>query len=60
MARETKKEPQELTVEEKLKTLFTLQTTLSKIDEIKTLRGELPLEVEDLEDEIEGLNTRVK
>ena len=60
MARETKKEPQELTVEEKLKTLFTLQTTLSKIDEIKTLRGELPLEVEDLEDEIEGLNTRIE
>ena len=59
MARETKKEPQEYTVEEKLKTLYQLQTTLSKIDEIKTLRGELPLEVEDLEDEIVGLNTRI-
>ena len=45
MARE-KKDPQDLTVEEKLKTLYQLQTTLSKIDEIKTLRGELPLEVE--------------
>jgi len=59
MARESKKDPQELTVEEKLKTLYQLQTTLSKIDEIKTLRGELPLEVEDLEDEIVGLNTRI-
>ena len=59
MARETKKDPQEYTVEEKLKTLYQLQTTLSKIDEIKTLRGELPLEVEDLEDEIVGLNTRI-
>ncbi len=59
MARETKKDPQDLTVEEKLKTLYQLQTTLSKIDEIKTLRGELPLEVEDLEDEIVGLNTRI-
>ena len=58
MARE-KKDPQDLTVEEKLKTLYQLQTTLSKIDEIKTLRGELPLEVEDLEDEIEGLKTRI-
>ena len=59
MARETKKDPLDLTVEEKLKTLYQLQTTLSKIDEIKTLRGELPLEVEDLEDEIVGLNTRI-
>ena len=59
MAKETKKDPQEYTVEEKLKTLYQLQTTLSKIDEIKTLRGELPLEVEDLEDEIVGLNTRI-
>ena len=59
MARESKKDPQDLTVEEKLKALYQLQTTLSKIDEIKTLRGELPLEVEDLEDEIVGLNTRI-
>ena len=48
----------ELTVEEKLKTLFQLQTALSGIDEKRALRGELPLEVQDLEDEIEGLNTR--
>ncbi|MCR4765508.1 MAG: hypothetical protein K5856_04975 [Bacteroidaceae bacterium] len=60
MAAETKKDPQDLTVEERLKALYQLQTTLSKIDEIKTLRGELPLEVEDLEDEIVGLNTRIE
>ena len=59
MARESKKDPQDLTVEEKLKALYQLQTTLSKIDEIRTLRGELPLEVEDLEDEVAGLNTRI-
>ena len=59
MAREAKKDPTELTVEQKLKTLFQLQTMLSKLDEIKTLRGELPLEVQDLEDEIAGLSTRI-
>ena len=47
-------------MEEKLKALWQLQTTLSKIDEIRTLRGELPLEVEDLEDEVAGLNTRIE
>ena len=59
MAREAKNELKELTVEQKLKALYQLQTTLSKIDEIKTLRGELPLEVQDLEDEIAGLSTRI-
>ena len=59
MAREAKKDPNELTVEQKVKTLYQLQTMLSKIDEIKTLRGELPLEVQDLEDEIAGLSTRI-
>ena len=54
-----KKDPTDLSVEEKLKTLFQLQTALSAIDEKKALRGELPLEVEDLEAEIEGLNTRI-
>lgn len=49
----------ELSVEEKLSVLYQLQTTLSAIDEKRALRGELPLEVEDLEDEIEGLNTRL-
>lgn len=49
----------EVTVEDKLKTLYNLQEKLSEIDKIKILRGELPLEVADLEDEIVGLNTRV-
>ena len=55
-----KKDPTDLSVEEKLKTLYQLQTTLSSIDEKKALRGELPLEVQDLEDEIEGLTTRIE
>ena len=55
-----KKDPTDLTVEEKLKTLFLLQTTLSGIDENRALRGELPLEVQDLEDEIAGLATRIE
>lgn len=46
-------------MEDKLKNLYLLQTTLSEIDKIKQLRGELPLEVQDLEDEIAGLTTRV-
>ena len=54
-----KKDPTDLTVEEKLKALYQLQTALSGIDENRELRGELPLEVEDLEDEIAGLNTRI-
>ncbi len=54
------KDPVELTVEDKLKNLYQLQTMLSEIDKIKTLRGELPLEVQDLEDEIEGLTTRIE
>lgn len=58
--KEVKKNSQDLTVEQKLKALYQLQTMLSKIDEIKTLRGELPLEVQDLEDEIAGLSTRVE
>ena len=55
-----KKDFTDLTVEEKLKTLYLLQTTLSAIDEKRALRGELPLEVQDLEDEIAGLNTRIE
>ncbi len=51
--------PQDMTVEEKLKALYQLQTIYTEIDKIKTLRGELPLEVQDLEDEIAGLQTRV-
>ena len=48
-----------MSVEQKLKTLYQLQTTLSEVDKIKTLRGELPLEVQDLEDEIAGFTTRL-
>ena len=59
MAKEKVKDPSQMTIEEKLKNLYALQTTLSEIDELKTLRGELPQEVEDLEDEIEGLRTRI-
>ena len=55
-----KKDPTDLSGEEKLKALYQLQTTLSGIDEKRARRGELPLEVQDLEDEIEGLNTRVE
>ena len=55
-----KKDPTEMPVEERLKTLYQLQATLSAIDEKRALRGELPLEVQDLEDEIEGLTTRVE
>jgi predicted nucleic acid-binding Zn-ribbon protein len=50
---------QEVTVEEKLRALYDLQIIDSKIDKIRSVRGELPLEVQDLEDEIEGLNTRI-
>jgi len=55
-----KKDPTDLSVEEKLKTLYQLQTTLSSIDDKRALRGELPLEVQDLEDEIAGLATRIE
>ena len=55
-----KKDSTDLSVEEKLKTLYQLQTTLSAIDEKRALRGELPLEVQDLEDEIAGLTIRIE
>jgi predicted nucleic acid-binding Zn-ribbon protein len=50
----------EISVEDKLKALFKLQQIDSEVDKIKKLRGELPLEVSDLEDELEGLQTRIK
>ncbi len=50
----------ELSVEDKLKALYKLQKIKSEVDKIRTLRGELPLEVQDLEDEIEGLQTRIE
>ncbi len=46
-------------VEEKLRALYELQIIDSKIDKIKTVRGELPLEVSDLEDVVAGLETRI-
>ncbi len=49
----------EFSVEEKLVAVLTLQKIDSKIDEIHTLQGELPMEVKDLEDAIEGLQTRI-
>ena len=52
-------EGKEVPVQEKLKMLYELQTVVSEIDKINTLRGELPLEVQDLEDEIVGLKTRI-
>jgi uncharacterized protein len=49
----------EMSIEEKLKLLFELQMVASEMDKLKVLRGELPLEVQDLEDEIAGLKTRI-
>ena len=54
-----KSENAEMTVEQKLEALYNLQQLLSQIDEIRTLRGELPLEIQDLEDEIEGFTHRI-
>ena len=54
-----KNKSEALSVEQRLKSLYQLQTLLSEIDRIKTIRGELPLEVKDLEDSIEGLKTRI-
>lgn len=53
-------ESQEISVEAKLSALYELQQVDKEIDKIKILRGELPLEVQDLEDEIAGLETRLK
>ena len=55
----TKAHESEISVEERLRALYSLQLVDSEIDKIKTLRGELPLEVQDLEDEIAGLETRL-
>ena len=50
----------EITVEEKLRSLYNVQLIDSRIDKIRDVRGELPLEVRDLEDEIEGLKSRIE
>lgn len=57
MATKNEKSP---SVEQRLKSLYELQSILSEIDRIKTIRGELPLEVKDLEDNIIGLQTRIE
>ena len=59
MATRKKATVEDIAVDEKLKSLYKLQSYLSEIDKIKTLRGELPLEVADLDDEIAGLGTRI-
>ena len=60
MAEQKTPEVKEVSVEARLKALYDLQRVVSEIDKIKTLRGELPLEVQDLEDEIAGLQTRIE
>lgn len=59
MANDSKND-QKASVEQRLKSLYKLQTILSEIDRIKQIRGELPIEVKELEDEIAGLNTRIE
>ena len=56
----SRQEDKDISIEEKLRALHELQSVVSEIDKIKTLRGELPLEVQDLEDDITGLKTRLK
>ncbi|MEI7983431.1 MAG: C4-type zinc ribbon domain-containing protein [Bacteroidota bacterium] len=56
---ESSEEKAEVTIEKKLVALYSLQQLDSQVDKIKIIRGELPLEVQDLEDEIAGLETRV-
>ena len=48
-----------LSVEDKLKALFNVQALDSKLDKLRAIRGELPMEVSDLEDELAGLQTRI-
>ena len=55
----SKHDEKDVSVELKLRALHELQTVVSEVDKIKVLRGELPLEVQDLEDEIAGLKTRL-
>lgn len=59
MANEKTKSDQTLSVESRLRALYELQTILSRIDRIRDVRGELPIEVEALESDIEGLRTRI-
>ena len=58
-AKKTSKKATSATIEDKLKALYELQCIDSSIDRIRVVRGELPLEIQDLEDDITGLNTRI-
>ena len=60
MEKNNKNDVANLYGEQKLKALYQLQTMLTEIDKIRTLRGELPLEVQDLEDDVAGLNTHIQ
>jgi len=55
----SRQDDKDISIEEKLRALHELQSVVSEVDKIKTLRGELPLEVQDLEDDIAGLKTRL-
>ena len=55
-----RQEDKNISIEDKLRALHELQSVVSEVDKIRTLRGELPLEVQDLEDDIAGLKTRLK
>lgn len=58
MAKKKEESPKEISVEERLKALYQLQIVSSEIDRIRTMRGELPMEVEELADDLEGKNKR--
>jgi len=60
IVKQIEKTEEEITVEQRLIALYSLQQIDSQIDKIRIVRGELPLEVQDLEDEVEGLDTRIK
>jgi uncharacterized protein len=60
VAKESEHEEVEITIEKRLVALYSLQQIDSEIDRIRIIRGELPLEVEDLEDEVVGLETRIE
>ena len=60
MAAQKKTAEVDYSMQEKILALYELQKIDSKIDEINKIKGELPLEVQDLEDELAGLNTRIE
>jgi len=60
LTKKIRNKKKEITIEEKLRALYDLQLIDSRVDQIRNVRGELPLEVEDLEDEVAGLNKRIE